>query len=107
MPSTAWTTPSSVLNSTTRSVIDSSGSGTHPPLGRVERVTQAVADEIHAEDDENERDAGDDRQPPLERVLLPVKDQQPERRLRRLNAEGEERQRRLDEDRGGDGERGV
>ena len=43
---TAWTTPSSVSNSTVRSRIERIGSGTNSPLRRIERVAQPVADEV-------------------------------------------------------------
>src|SRR5215468_6402302 len=84
-PSTAWTIPSSVLNSTTRSLIERSGSGTHSPLLRVERVPEAVADEVDAKDDQDDRQAREDRQPPLLRVLLRVVDEPSEGRRRRLD----------------------
>src|ERR1700733_7563436 len=72
MSSTAWTTPSSVLNSTARFLIERTGSGTNSPLRRIERVAQPVADEVHAENDQHDRQAGEDRQPPLLRVRLPA-----------------------------------
>src|SRR3954469_9346262 len=77
-PSTAWTIPSSVLNSTTRSSIERIGSGTYPPLLRVERVPETVADEVHTEDDQNDQQAREDRQPPLHGIVLPVGDECPE-----------------------------
>src|SRR5262245_25718941 len=98
-PSTAWTIPSSGLNSTTRSVIERIGSGTHAPLLWVERIPEAVADEVDAEDDQDDRQAREDRQPPLLRVLLRVTDEPAERRRRRLDAEAEEGEGRLDQDR--------
>src|ERR1700754_3179699 len=107
MPSTAWTMPSSVLNSTTRSLIESRGSGTHPPLRRVERVPQAVADEVDAQDDQDEGQAREDGQPPLLRIRLCRGDEHAERRRRRLDPEAEEGERRLDQDRRADGERRV
>src|SRR5258706_10011849 len=107
MPSTACTTPSSVRNSTTRSLIERVGSGTDPPLRRVERVAQAVADEVDADDDEDEGEPRKHGEPPLFRVVLAVHDQDAERGRRRLDPETEERQRRLGEDRGGDDKRGV
>src|SRR5262245_11305785 len=109
MSSTACTMPSSVLNSTTRFRIDriGSSSGTNSSLLRIERVPQAVADEVDADDDEDEHEAREHGQPPFLRVVLAVDDQDPERRRRRLDAEAEERERRLCEDRSGDGERCV
>src|SRR3954462_12360400 len=104
MPWTAWTMPSSVLNSTTRSRIEStvSCSGTDSPLLRVERVTQAVADEVDRDDDDQQRQAREDRDPPVLRALLAVGDQRAERGRRRLDPEAEERERGLDDDRGAD-----
>src|SRR2546428_10295720 len=108
MPSTACTTPSSVWNSTTRSRIDSTGSGTDLALGRIERVAEAVADEVDAEDDEHDRQPREGDEPPLaRRGVLTVRDQLAERRRRRLHAEAEEREHGLDEDREADGERRV
>src|SRR5581483_8502416 len=105
MPSTAWTTPSSVRNSTARSVIESSGSGTNSALLRVEGIAKAVADEVDAEDDEHDREAREHRQPPLLRVVLAAGDERAERRRGRLDPEPEEGERSLDEDRRRDGER--
>src|SRR3954447_14336568 len=104
IPSTAWTMPSSVLNSTTRSRIDRIGSGTDPPLLRIERVTQPVPDEVDTQHDQHDHEAREHRQPPLLRVRLRLGDQHAERRRRRLDPEAEERQRRLGEDRRADGE---
>src|SRR5881275_244445 len=102
MSSTACTTPSSVRNSTIRFLIESSGSGTDSPLLRVERVPEAVADEVDRDDDDEQRQAREDGDPPVLRALLAVGDQRAERGRRRLDAEAEERQRRLDDDRGAD-----
>src|SRR6266446_5407878 len=107
MPSTAWTTPSSVPNSTTRSRIDRTGSGTNSPLLRIERVSEPVADEVDAEDDGDDREAWEHGQPPLLRIVLTRCDEHAERGRRRLDAEAEERERRFDEDRGGDRQRAV
>src|SRR5215218_7067819 len=108
MSLTAWTTPSSVANSTTRSRSDSTGSGTGPPLRRIERVAQPVADEVDAEDDQHDRQAGEGDEPPvLGRHVLTVGDQLPERGRRRLNAEAEERECCLDENRQANDQRGV
>src|SRR4029077_1470773 len=102
IPSTAWTIPSSVLNSTTRSLIERTGSGTHPPLLRVERVAEAVADEVDAQDDQDEGHAREDGQPPRLRALLRLADEHAERRRRRLDPEAEEGERGLDQDRRAD-----
>src|SRR2546423_7019066 len=50
-PSTAWTTPSSVVKWTARSRIERTGSGTYAALGGVEGVPESVADEVDAHDD--------------------------------------------------------
>src|SRR5437763_14219792 len=107
MSSTAWTTPSSVLNSTARFRIERIGSGTNTPLRRVERVAEPVAHEVDAEHDRHDREAGEHRQPPLLRVGLPARDEHAERGRRRLDAEAEEREGRLRDDRRGDGDRPV
>src|SRR3954454_14981925 len=106
-PSTAWTIPSSVLNSTTRSLIERTGSGTHSPLGRVERIAEAVADEVHAEDDGNDGQARKDGQPPLLWIRSRLADEHAEGRRRRLDPEAEEGERSLHQNRRADGERGV
>src|SRR6266851_1224603 len=102
MPSTAWTMPSSVPNSTTRSLIDRTGSGTDPALLRIERVAETVPDEVDGEDDDHDHQAREDCQPPLLRVVLARRDEDAERGRRRLDAEAEKGERRLDQDRGGD-----
>src|SRR5581483_8576296 len=136
MPSTAWTMPSSVRNSTARSRIDRSGSaaiyaltlrsapesaahfpgaprnisctsGTNSPLLRVERVAQPVADEVDADHDDHEHEAGQHGQPPFLRELLAAGDELAERRRRVGDAEAEEREERLEDDRVRDGERPV
>src|SRR5207237_9102978 len=107
MSSTAWTIPSSVLNSTARFLIERIGSGTDPPLRRVERVAQAVADEVDTEHDQHDHQAREHRQPPLLRVRLRVGDEHAERRRRRLDPEAQERRRSLDEDRRADRKRAA
>src|SRR2546428_13643524 len=99
MPSTACTMPSSVENSTTRSRIERIRSGTDPPLRRIERVAQAVAHEVHAEHDCDDRQPRKYRQPPLLRVRLPLLHEHTERRGRRLDTEAEERKGGLRDDR--------
>src|SRR3954453_2357598 len=107
MPSTAGTTPSSVRNSTTRSRIDNNGSGTNSPLLRSESVAQAVAHEVDRDHDEQENETREDRDPPLLRELLTARDERAERGRRRLDAEPEEGQDRLDDDGGAHRERRV
>ena len=75
---------------------------------RVEGVPQAVADEVDAQDEQRDQDAG--RQPEPRGVLQDgrrpgLDDHVAEARLRRLDAEAEERQRRFEQDRAGDAER--
>src|SRR5712691_4385273 len=107
MPSTAWTIPSSVANSTTRSRTERTGSGTDSPLGRVERVSETVADEVDAENDQHERQTREDSQPPGLRVVLAVEDEHAEGGRGWLDAEPEEGEGRLDEDRLSDGQGAV
>src|SRR5512133_3549398 len=59
MPSTACTTPSSVVNSTTRSRIERSGSGTDAALGGIEGVAEPVTDEVDAQHDDHDHDPGE------------------------------------------------
>src|SRR5712692_8228126 len=106
MPSTAWTIPSSVVNSTVRSRIEMIGSGTDP-LGRVERVAESVADEVDAEHDQDDEQTGKEGQPPRLRVGLSTGDEHTERRRRRLDPEAEERECRLDQNRLSDRQRAV
>src|SRR5205823_11327351 len=102
-PSTAWTTPSSVANSTTRSRIERIGSGTRSALGRVEGVAKPVTDEVDAEDDQHDRQARERDQPPhARRHVLAVVDQLAERRVGRLDPEPEEGEGRLGQDRDAD-----
>src|SRR5438094_1122120 len=107
MSSTAWTMPSSVLNSTARFWIDRTGSGTDPPLRRIERVAQPVAHEVDAEHDHHDRQPRKHGQPPLLRVRLTARDEHAERGGRRLDPEAEERERRLGDDRRGNRDRPV
>src|ERR1044071_9599954 len=90
MPSTAWTIPSSVLNSTASSRIDSSGSATRPALASASDRAQPVADEVDADDDQDEDQPRHHGQPPLQRLVaarvvvdehraVPLQDQQPHR----------------------------
>src|SRR5262245_36089608 len=96
--STAWTTPSSVLNSTVRSRIERTGSGTNS-LSRVERAAQPVTYEVDAEHDEHDRQAREGHEPPVVgRDVLPVGDELPECRRRRLHAEAEVREVGLEQD---------
>src|SRR5438270_11924562 len=76
---------------------------------RVEGVAQAVADEVHAHDGEEDGEAREVQEVRLRRtdVALGVGQHAPPRRRRGLHAETEERQRGLGDDGGGDGERDV
>ena len=72
---------------------DRSGSGTDPPLGRIERVAQPVADEVDAEGDQDDHEPRERDEPPeLEALALALVDEDAERRGRRLDAESEERE---------------
>ena len=73
---------------------------------RVERVAQAVAEDVERDDRQHDRRARDDRQPRRRPdALLALGDQRAPRRVRRLHAGAEERQRRLDQDVVGDDQR--
>src|SRR5207247_10041482 len=86
MPSTAWTIPSSVVNSTTRSRIERSGSGTDAALRGIEGVAKPVADEVDAEDDHHDDHAREGDEPPLvETLVLPLVEQAAQSRCRRLD----------------------
>src|SRR4051794_40788327 len=102
-PSTARVTPSSVKKNVARSRTERRGVISHPPReARVEAVAQAVAEEVHGEHHDGERDAGcedrpggaGEKQPRLRDHVAPGRD------LGR-RARAEEGQRRLDQDRGG------
>ena len=68
-------------------------------LRRVERVPQAVADEVDAESDDDDREPRECHEPPeLEAFALAVDDQLAECGVRRLDAEPEEGEGRLVED---------
>src|SRR5215212_3381342 len=65
----------------------------------VERVAEAVAEDVEREDGEHDREAGRERQPRRRGdPLLPRRDQRPPRRVRRLHAGAEERESGLGED---------
>ena len=69
---------------------------------RVEPVAQRIAEEVERERDDEDRRAREDRRPGRElQEGAPFRQHHAERRRRRLGAEAEERQRRLDEDRRG------
>src|SRR5262247_2856108 len=76
----------------------------HP---RVERVAQTVAEEVEAQHGYEDREAGKESQPGIlvDEGDVGLEIPSPARR-RRLGAEPEERQGSLDDDRGGDPERG-
>src|ERR687895_528090 len=83
-------------------------SGTDPALRRVERVAETVAHEVDREGDHYDHESGEGDEPPeAEALALPVGDQLAERGIRRLNPEAQERERRFDEDRGGNDQRRV
>src|SRR5688500_4932743 len=114
-PRTAFTSPSCVGKVTVRSWISRSAcrdvgftaSLPHAVLLRVEGVTQAVADEVHAEADEQQHRAGEVEEPrAVERGALARVDELAERRVRRRHAKAEERERGLEQDGQRDGERG-
>src|SRR4029077_16851742 len=71
-----------------------------PDLGaRVERVTQPVTEDVEREHRQDDRDAGDDREPRCSRdPVLSVGDQRPPGRIRRLHPGPEKREARLRED---------
>src|SRR4051812_15641210 len=97
-PSTAFTRPSSVGKLTCRSLTSRSCSGTgnsalrlRALLLRVERVAQAISEEVHAEHDDQDREAGEPHQPRgHEHLALRRVQQVPPRRRRRLDSETEE-----------------
>src|SRR5213594_1427703 len=72
---------------------------------RIERIANALAEQVVGEHGEEDGEAWIDRQPPreLDDFLALVEDVAP-RRVRRTHAEAEERQARLGEDGGGDAE---
>jgi len=93
MPSTAWTSPSSVRNSTTRSRIERTGSGTNPPLLAGRGASRSPSPmKVDAEDDGDDRQAGEHGQPPFfwGLFLAGTATRNAERRGRRLDAEAEE-----------------
>src|SRR3954466_7633375 len=114
-PSTAFTRPSSVGKLTCRSLTSRSCSGTESsPLDlralllRVERVAQAVSEEVHAQHDDEDCESREPHQPRRdEHLALRGVEEVPPRRRRRLDPEPEEGEHGLGEDRGGDGERHV
>src|SRR5829696_7575365 len=98
--------PSSVENSTTRSLIERSGSGTDATLGWIQGVTEPVADEVDAQDDEDDHEAREGDEPPLlDARVLAVVQQGAEGGRRWLDPKAEEGQSRLEEDRDTDGQR--
>src|SRR5580765_3025765 len=106
IPSTAWTTPSSVENSTTRSRIERSGSGTDAARGGTEGVAEPVTGGVDAADDDQDQEAWIGDEPPLvEPCLLTLVEQGAECRRGRADAEAEERERRLERDRCSDRQR--
>jgi hypothetical protein len=77
-------------------------------LHRVEGVSQRVAQEVHAQDNEGDDDPREVEEPgPSGSRRLPESDQQPERSIRRGDAEPKVREARLSEDRAADAECGA
>src|SRR5215218_6126658 len=75
---------------------------------RVERVAQAVAEEVEREERQRHRHAGEDELPGEDRdVLDALLREAPPRRVRRLHAEAEEREERLLQHHRRDGQRCV
>src|SRR5215208_3554782 len=75
---------------------------------RVERVAQAVAEEVEREERQRHRHAGEDELPGEDRdVLDAFLREAPPGRVRRLHAEPEEREERLLQHHGGDRQRRV
>src|SRR6266511_1515819 len=106
IPSTACTTPSSVVNSTTRSRIERRGSGTDAALGGIEGVAKPVADEVDAKHDHHDDHARECDEPPLvDALVLTFVEQATQSRSRRLDPEAEEREHRLEQDRRADRQR--
>src|SRR6266496_3709847 len=101
--------PSSVVNCTVRSLIERIGSAvealpptnrtgpalrTNPALDRIQCVSEAVTDEVDAEDDQDDRETRESDQPPAaEPLILALADEHAERRRRRLDPEAQERER--------------
>src|SRR2546423_1366396 len=102
--------PSSSTEPESRASLSCSGSATtagtpasrpHPRLGGVEGIPEAVADEVDAEHDHDDEEAGEVEQPrPGGRGLLPDRNQLAERRVRRLDAEADVGERGLGKDGG-------
>src|SRR5436190_8957126 len=107
-PLTAWTGPRDVRKRTCRSSTASSASATVPQL-RVERLAQAVADQVEAEHRDHDRDSREDRE---ERRTLEIavdlgQHRPPLRRARVLRAEPEEAETGDVDDRGRQRERAL
>src|SRR5882724_3598636 len=128
MFSTAWTSPSSVAKRTHSERTDRSGASSCTAAGRsasvssagmiglvsvtpasrgvlrlrVECVAEAVAEEVHAQHHDEQHHAGEQEQVHLRRVVdrgFVVGEHQAPRRLRRLDAEAQEREGALGDDR--------
>src|SRR5690349_21106890 len=71
-----------------------------PPECRIEGVANAVAEEVEAERDDEDRQAGDDRHPPIiEQVIPPLGHHRSPFRRWRLRSESEEAEHRGEQDR--------
>src|SRR5262245_39047773 len=91
-----------------RAVLQYSPSSAAVPLGRVEGIAQAVADEIEGERKDEDRGTGYEHQPGrAQKVGLALEDHHAPGRGRRLDAAAEEGQHGFEEDGGGDAERRV
>src|SRR5690606_25163916 len=78
------------------------------PQLRVERVTEAITEEVQGEQRDRQRQTGVEDQPRRGlHQLPPFADQRAPRRVGSLYAEPEERQKRLLEHHGGDGQRRI
>ena len=102
-PSTALATP--VAREEMRAqILDLEKRRRHRCKPRIEDVAQPVADEVDADDDQQQRDAGKHRHPVAagEQVIIAVGDQQAERGLGDRHADAEEGERRLQRDGVGD-----
>src|SRR5690348_15342447 len=99
-PSTALTMPSLVLKTVRRSLTSRSGGLTRSSLqARIECVPDCVAEDVRRQHRDEDHDAGEEDQPGrVVEVALGVREHVAPARGRRLDAESEKVERRLDED---------